>query len=123
MRKRSWTGALLVAAGLAAALPAWAGAQRRVSLAEAEAAALENGSRVRLAAADLAAARAGVLTARAFPNPTLSAVYSKSAPQYHVTAEQPLELPWLRAARAGAAEAGELGARFRLELERAVVRY
>jgi cobalt-zinc-cadmium efflux system outer membrane protein len=111
--------------GLCAALaaPVAGAAQQRVTLREAEAAALANGSRVRIAAADEAAARADVLTARAFPNPTVSADYSKSAPQYHLTADQPLEFPWLRRARIGAAQAGALGARYRLEIERAAVRF
>jgi cobalt-zinc-cadmium efflux system outer membrane protein len=100
-----------------------AAGQQRVTLAEARAAALAHGSRVRLAEADSALARADLLTARAFPNPTASAEYTKSAPQYHLTAEQPLEFPWLRAARIRAARAGTLGARFRLELERAAVRF
>jgi len=111
--------------GLCAALaaPVAGAAQQRVTLREAEAAALANGSRVRIAAADEAVARADVLTARAFPNPTVAADYSKSAPQYHLTADQPLEFPWLRRARIGAARAGALGARYRLEIERAAVRF
>ncbi|MFL5380971.1 MAG: TolC family protein [Longimicrobiaceae bacterium] len=117
---------LLLALALCAAAGAFhtaAAAQQRVTLREAEEAALANGTRVRLAAADEAAARADVLTARAFPNPTVTADYSKSAPQYHLTADQPLELPWLRRARIRAAQAGALGARYRLEIERAAVRY
>jgi len=113
--------ALIVCAALVA--PCGAAAQQRVTLREAEQAALANGSRVRLAAADEALARADVLTARAFPNPTVAADYSRSAPQYHLTADQPLELPWLRRARIRAAQAGAAGARYRLEIERAAVRY
>jgi cobalt-zinc-cadmium efflux system outer membrane protein len=120
MRERAGR-VLLAVAALGAAAPCTA--QRRVTLAEAEAAALANGSRVRIAAADAAAARAAVTTARAYPNPTLGAVYSRSAPQYHLTAEQPLELPWLRSARVSAAQAGALGAGYRLAIERAAVRY
>jgi outer membrane protein, heavy metal efflux system len=119
MRARLW--AVLIGAALAA--PAAGAAQQRVTLEEARAAALANGSRVRIAAADEALARADVLTARAFPNPTVMAEYTKSPPQYHLTADQPLELPWLRGARIRAARAGALGARYRLELERAAVRY
>ncbi|HEV7590951.1 MAG TPA: TolC family protein, partial [Longimicrobium sp.] len=118
---RTWM--ILVVAGAAWAAPPALRAQRRVTLAEAEAAALSNGSRIQLAAADAALARATLLTARAFPNPSLSAVYSKAVPEYHVTADQPLEFPWLRSARIRAAEAGALGARYRLEIERAAVRY
>jgi cobalt-zinc-cadmium efflux system outer membrane protein len=113
--------ALVLCAALAA--PVAGAAQQRVTLEQARAAALANGSRVRIAAADEALARADLLTARAFPNPTLSADYSKSAPQYHLIADQPLEFPWLRTARIRAAQAGALGARYRLEIERAAVRY
>jgi cobalt-zinc-cadmium efflux system outer membrane protein len=105
------------------AIPAAGAAQQRVTLDQARAAALANGARLRLAAADEAAARADVLTARAFPNPTVTADYSKSAPQYHLTAEQPLEFPWLRSARIRAAQLGARGAAYRLEIERAAVRF
>jgi len=107
----------------AVAVASHAAAQQRVTLREAEAAALAAGSRLRIAAADEALARADAVTARAFPNPTVAADYSKSPPQYHLTADQPLEFPWLRRARIGAARAGALGARYRLEIERAAVRY
>jgi cobalt-zinc-cadmium efflux system outer membrane protein len=78
---------------------------------------------VAIAAADEALARADAVTARAFPNPTVAANYSKSVPQYHLTADQPLEFPWLRSARIRAAQAGALGARYRLQIEQAAVRY
>lgn len=120
-RMRIGSRALVVCAALA--VPCAGAGQQRVTLREAEAAALANGSRVRIAAADEAAARAELLTARAFPNPTVTADYSKSAPQYHLVADQPLEFPWLRRARVAAAQAGALGARLRLEIERAAVRY
>jgi cobalt-zinc-cadmium efflux system outer membrane protein len=115
---------VLKALTLCAAAAAHPGAaQQRVTLAEAEAAALASGSRVRIAVADEAVARADAITARAFPNPTVAADYSKSPPQYHLTADQPLEFPWLRSARIRAAQAGALGARYRLEVERAAVRF
>lgn len=110
-------------AGAALAIPASGAAQQRVTLEEARAAALANGTRIPIAAADEAEARAGVLTARAFPNPTVAADYSRSPPQYHLTADQPLEFPWLRSARIRAARLGALGARYRLEIERAAVRF
>ncbi|HET7462761.1 MAG TPA: TolC family protein [Longimicrobium sp.] len=106
-----------------ALVPAVGAAQQRVTLEQARAAALANGTRISIAAADEAAARADLLTARAFPNPTVAADYSKSPPQYHLTADQPLEFPWLRGARIRAARAGALGARYRLEIERAAVRF
>ena len=113
----------IILIGAALAAPVAGAAQQRVTLEQARAAALANGSRVAIAAADEALARADAVTARAFPNPTVAADYSKSAPQYHLTADQPLEFPWLRRARIGAARAGALGARYRLEVERAAVRY
>lgn len=109
--------------GAALVIPITGAAQQRVTLQQARAAALATGSRVRIAAADEALARADAVTARAFPNPTVAADYTKSPPQYHLTADQPLEFPWLRRARIGAAQAGALGARHRLEIERAAVRY
>jgi len=109
--------------GVTLAAPAAGAAQQRVTLEQARAAALANGSRVRIAAADEALARADAVTARAFPNPTVAADYSKSPPQYHLTADQPLEFPWLRRARIRAAQAGALGARYRLEIEQAAVRF
>jgi cobalt-zinc-cadmium efflux system outer membrane protein len=108
---------------VAAAVPHGATAQQRVTLGEAVAAALAHGPRVRLATVDEAAARAAVLTARAWPNPTANLVYSKAVPSYHATIDQPLEFPWLRAARIRAARAGALGAAYRLEIERAAVRF
>ena len=50
-------------------------------------------------------AYAALLIARARPNPTLNAAYSKSAPQYHVTADLPIDYPGLRAARVRAERA------------------
>ncbi|MBC7672145.1 MAG: hypothetical protein H7247_06955, partial [Polaromonas sp.] len=73
--------------------------------AEAQRAALSAGPRVALARADSAAARARVLTATALPNPTLSASYSKSPPQKHLTFELPVDAPWLRGPRVAAARA------------------
>jgi cobalt-zinc-cadmium efflux system outer membrane protein len=109
-------------AGLAL-IAAPAAAQQRVTLDEAVAAALARGTRARVAEADVAVARADVVVARAFPNPTASLTYSKSPPQYHAIAEQPLELPWLRSARLNAARAGAQAAGYRLAVERAAVRF
>jgi len=114
---------LPVLVAVALATPAGGAAQQRVTLEQARAAALANGSRIRIAAADEALARADAMTARGFPNPTVTADYSKSPPQYHLTADQPLEFPWSRSARIRAAQAGALGARYRLHIEEAAVRY
>ena len=62
-------------------------------------------------------------TARAFPNPTLSGSYSKDPPNYHALAELPLDLPWLRAPRIGAAEAARDAARHQFTFDQAAIRF
>src|ERR1051326_7995507 len=79
--------------------------QQPVTRADAVAAALTRGARVALGRADTTAALGAVRTARAFPNPTLAGSYTKDVPNYHALGELPLDLPWLRAPRIGAAEA------------------
>ena len=109
-------------AGFALCVGSLAG-QQPVSRADAIDAALARGARGAFARADSQAA-AGVLRgARAYPNPALSATYSKDTPHYHLIADVPLDLPWLRSARVGAAAAGRDAARFRLGFERAAIRY
>lgn len=82
-------------------------------------AALAHGPRVALAAADTAVARGLVLSARAFPNPSLAASYTEDTPQYHVGFGVPLDYPWLRSTRIRAAEALRTGSSRRFRLERA----
>ncbi|MEO8560602.1 MAG: TolC family protein [bacterium] len=94
-------------------------AQRPVTRAEAERVALSGGARLALARADSAAARARVLTARALPNPSLSASYSKSVPQKHVSVEIPFDTPWSRGPRIRAAVALNRASRLRMLSERA----
>lgn len=94
-------------------------AQQSVTRAEAIAAALARGPRVAFAAADTTVARGQLYSARAFPNPTLSASYSKSTPQYHFDLDLPLEYPWLRSSRIGAARAAMASAGYRFTFERA----
>jgi cobalt-zinc-cadmium efflux system outer membrane protein len=100
-----------------------AGAQQPVTRAQAVAATLANGPRVARAAPDVAAARAEVAGARAFQNPTALLSYSGSVPRYHAELEVPLDFPWLRRARVGAAQASLASARFRFAYERASARY
>lgn len=83
--------------------------------------ALGRAARLGVARADSALARAALLLARTRQNPTLTGEYTRSAPQYHVTAELPIDLPGLRAARIRAAQAGREAAGFRLALARALV--
>lgn len=61
------------------------------------------------------------MTARALQNPALSASYSKSTPQYHVTMDLPIDFPALRRARIGSAEAARTAAGYRFAFERAAV--
>ncbi len=117
MRLSSFAVGLCCAA--ATALPA----QQSVTRAEATAAALARGARAAFGRADTAAA-AGVLRgARLYPNPLLSATYTKDVPHYHVIADLPLDLPWIRSARIGAAAAARDAARYGFAFERAVIRF
>ncbi len=98
-------------------------AQQPVTRAQAVSAALARGARVALGRADTTAARGLVRSARAFPNPTLAATYTKDLPQYHAALDLPLDLPWLRGARIGAAESAREAARLGFAFERAAIRF
>ena len=94
-------------------------AQRPVTRAEAEAAALASGPRVALARADTAAAIARLLSARALPNPTFGAVYSKAVPQKHLTIDLPVfDALRTRGLRVGQATASARAARLLFASER-----
>ena len=95
--------------------------QQPVTRADAAAAALIRGARVALGRADTAAALGAVRTARAFPNPTVSGSYTKDTPNYHALSDLPLDLPWLRAPRIGAAEAARDAARYQFAYDRAAI--
>jgi cobalt-zinc-cadmium efflux system outer membrane protein len=77
------------------------------------------GGRLSVAAADTSVAFAQLLAARALQNPALSAAYSKSPPQYHFTVELPIDLPSLRSARIGAAQAALKASSYKYTYERA----
>jgi len=98
-------------------------AQQPVTRAQAIAAALERGARVALGRADTAAARGGVRAARAFLNPSFSGTYTKAVPQYHAIVDLPLDVPWLRAPRIGAAEFARDAVRYGFAFERAAIRF
>ena len=98
-------------------------AQQPVTRSDAVAAALARGARVALGRADTAAALGAARTARAFPNPTVSGSYSKDTPNYHALSDLPLDLPWLRSARIGAAESARDAVRYRFAFERAGIRF
>jgi cobalt-zinc-cadmium efflux system outer membrane protein len=85
--------------------------------------ALTRAPRVAIARADSAIGRAKILTARAYPNPTIALVYTKDTPQRHVELEQPFEWGGVRSARKHAAEASLLAATYNLAAERAALRF
>src|ERR687888_432134 len=93
--------------------------QQPVTRADAAAAALARGARVALGRADTIAALGAARTARAFPNPTVSGSYTKDTPNYHLLGDLPLDLPWLRAPRIGAADAARDAARYQFAFDRA----
>jgi outer membrane protein, heavy metal efflux system len=94
-------------------------AQQPVTRADAVAAASARGARVALGRADTTAALGVARTARAFPNPTFTGSYTKDTPNYHALGDLPLDLPWLRAPRVGAADAAREAARYQFIYDRA----
>lgn len=111
--------AIVVMAGSAPA----AGAQRPVTREDVIAAALAHGPALSVAAADTSAARAALLGARAFANPTLNLSATRDAPQRHIYADIPLDFPWLRSARIASAGAARASALDRFALRRAAVTF
>src|SRR5467141_4149197 len=100
---------------LCLACPAALAGQQAVTRADAVA--------VALARADTTAALGAARAARAFPNPTVAGSYSKDTPNYHALGDLPLDLPWLRSPRIGAAESARDAARYRFAFERAALRF
>ena len=109
----------LYSAATTAALTASAPAQQPVSRIEAVEAAVVRGPRLAVAQADTAVALAQLLVARAIPDPTLAASYTKDPPQYHASLDLPIDFPWLRGVRVGSAEAARLAAQYRYAFARA----
>ncbi len=83
--------------------------------------AVQRGGRLRLAGADTATAAALLRVARTFENPIISAEYTKSEPQYHLTLDLPFDYPWLRQTRVAAAQATREASQYRYAFERAAV--
>jgi len=102
-------------------VPAALCAQQPISRADAVTAALTRGARIALGRADTVAALGAARAARAFPNPTVSGSYTKDPPNYHLLGELPLDLPWIRSPRIGAAEAARDAARYQFAYERAAI--
>src|ERR1041385_3795659 len=97
------------------------GQDRALTRERAVADALTRSPRTAILVADTAAALAGLLTARTLPNPTLSGVYSKDTPNYHLTADYPIDFLWLRGTKTQAAQLGRDAARYRYIYGRALV--
>jgi cobalt-zinc-cadmium efflux system outer membrane protein len=107
-------------------------AAETLSLERALALADESNPRLRAAAAQTEGARAGIRTARAYPNPDLDAAAGRQrsrssfmAPEGSVTAlglNQPIDLPSVRDPRIRAAEAGLAGSQYALAELRLAVR-
>src|SRR5437870_301875 len=94
-----------------------------VTRAQAVAAALARGAPAAFGRADTAAAAGVLRAARLYPNPSLAASYTKDLPHYHVLADLALDLPWLRAARVGAAASARDAARNGFAFGRAAIRF
>jgi outer membrane protein, heavy metal efflux system len=104
---------------LVAGRPAAARAQRSLTLRDAIDAAVARGTRVALARADSATARAGLTTAREWPNPSVNFQYTRDTPHYHGFLEIPIDYPWLRHARIHSADLANRSAAYRFAFERA----
>lgn len=85
--------------------------------------AVSRGAQAALASADARVAYAALLTARAYPNPTLTTSYSKAVPQYHATVDLPFDYLTLRPLRVASALSASQAADYRLAFARASVRF
>jgi cobalt-zinc-cadmium efflux system outer membrane protein len=103
--------------------PAVLGAQIPVTMATAVDSALARGTRVALARADSASARAQLISARELPNPTASINWTEDTPHMHGFVFFPIDYPWYRHARLRGAEFGARSAGFRYAFERAAARF
>src|SRR2546428_1051077 len=103
-------------------LPAQQPAQP-VTRAQAVAAALTRGAPAAFGRADTSAAAGVLRAARLYPNPSLPASYTKALPHSPALADLALDLPWLRAARVGAAASARDAARNGFAFGRAAIRF
>ncbi len=96
-------------------------AQTPITRTDAIRTALERGARVVVSRADSLVANAALITARARPNPTLNATYSKSVPTWHLTADIPIDFPMLRSLRIRSAQIGLQAAQVKYQFDRAMI--
>jgi cobalt-zinc-cadmium efflux system outer membrane protein len=83
--------------------------------------AISRGSRVAVAAADTAAAAAQLLAAHTYPDPSITASYSKDTPHNHVLLDIPIEFPAIRRPRNQSAQVALEAARVKFHLARATI--
>jgi cobalt-zinc-cadmium efflux system outer membrane protein len=83
--------------------------------------ALERGPRLGVARAENAVANAQLVAARAIPNPSVTATYSKDTPQHHLLLNLPIDLPNLRGLRVRSAELGVHAADLRFRFAQASI--
>jgi cobalt-zinc-cadmium efflux system outer membrane protein len=72
-----------------------------------------------VARADTLVGSAQLLSARQWDNPSVSATYSKSTPNYHEIVDLPLDITGARSARIRSAQALRLASQYRFRFERA----
>ena len=93
--------------------------QQPITRQQAVEAAVTRGARAAVARADTLVGAAQLLSARQWDNPSLSASYTKSTPNYHEIVDLPLDISGARAARIRSAEALRLASQYRFRFERA----
>lgn len=118
MRLLIATVALCATVGVAARAP---GQQLNLTREQAVQTALARGTRVAVAAADTAVAAAQLVAAKVYPDPSITASWSKDTPHNHVLFDLPLEFPTIRRPRSQSAQAGVDAARIKFHLARATV--
>ena len=93
--------------------------QQPLTRQEAVESAVSRGARAAVARADTLVGAAQLMAARQWENPSLSASYSKSVPNYHEIVDFPLDITGARGARVRSAQASRLASLFRFQFERA----
>jgi cobalt-zinc-cadmium efflux system outer membrane protein len=92
--------------------------QQPVTRQEAVESAVTRGARAAVARADTLVGAAQVIAARQWENPSLSATYSKSTPNYHEIVDFPFDISGSRGARIRSAQAARLASQYRFQFER-----
>ena len=93
--------------------------QQPITRQQAVESAVARGARAAVARADTLVGAAQLRSARQWENPSLSATYSKSVPNYHEILDLPLDITGARGARIRSAESTRLASQYRFQFERA----